>query len=182
MMKIVSIQVGTPQEIPFRGKQVTTAIIKRPVSGPIKVKRLNLEGDRQADLTVHGGVDKAIYAYSIDAYPWWKKARPQDVFEYGAFGENLSIDALPEDKTYVGDTFEIGTAVLQVSEPRFPCYKLGVKFGDPKILKTFMQSKRPGVYFRVLQEGTIEAAQTFTLVAREKKLVSILDVFERGEN
>jgi len=177
-VKIISIQVGMPKEITFRGKKIVTGIFKQPVKGTVRVRTFNLDGDKQADLKVHGGRDKAVYAYSLDAYPWWKKARPDDVFEYGAFGENLCVDELPEDKTYIGDTFEVGTTILQISEPRFPCYKLGAKFGDPKILKTFMQSKRPGSYLRVLQEGTIKAGQKFKLISREKKLVSVLEVFE----
>lgn len=176
-MKILSLQVGLPKDVIFRGKTVTTGIFKSPVKGPLRVKKLNLEGDRQADLTLHGGIDKAIYAYSTDAYPWWRAARPQDVFEFGAFGENLCLDQMPEDQVCIGDTFEVGSAILQVSQPRFPCYKLGVKFSDPKILKTFMKSKRPGVYFRVLREGMIDLGHEMKLVGREKVLLSVLELF-----
>jgi MOSC domain-containing protein YiiM len=176
-MKIVSIQVGLPQEIIFRGKSITTGIFKSPIQGPAHVRTMNLDGDKQADLTVHGGRDKAVYAYSLDAYPWWKKMRPEDRFELGAFGENLSVDEMREDKIYIGDTFKIGDAVLQVAQPRLPCYKLGIKFNDISILKMFMKSGRPGVYFRVLKEGLIESDQTFTLIRQEKFLLSIYELF-----
>lgn len=161
----------------FQGNVVTTGIFKSPVEGTVHVKRLNLEGDRQADLSVHGGPDKAVYAYSLDAYPWWEKSRPQDKFPFGAFGENLSIDELSEDQIFIGDTFEVGETVLQAAQPRFPCYKLGVKFNDMSILKTFMKSGRPGVYFRVLREGGIHSGQKLKLVSREKILLSVVELF-----
>jgi MOSC domain-containing protein YiiM len=176
-LKILSIQVGLPKTVLFRGKRIDTGIFKSPVSGPVYVRATNLDGDRQADLSVHGGSDKAVYAYSMDAYPWWRVERPQDRFDFGAFGENLSIDALPEDRLFIGDTFEVGEAVIQITQPRFPCYKLGVKFNDPAILKSFMESQRPGVYFRVLKEGAIRAGQELTLLSRESVLLSVAELF-----
>ncbi|HUO58500.1 MAG TPA: MOSC domain-containing protein [bacterium] len=139
---------------------------------------MNLEGDRQADLAVHGGPDKAVYAYSFDAYPWWKEKRPSDSFEFGAFGENILVDHLSEDKTYVGDTFEVGGAVLQAAQPRFPCFKLGIKFNDQGIVQMFNESNRPGIYFRVLQEGVIEAGQELQLVGQERVKLSIAELFQ----
>ncbi|MDZ4677797.1 MAG: MOSC domain-containing protein [Oligoflexia bacterium] len=179
-MKILSIQVGTPKTITYRDHEITTGIFKSPINTPVKLCRLNLESDGQADLKVHGGVDKALYAYSHDAYGWWEKNRPQDKYEFGAFGENLTIDHLPEDKIYIGDTFEIGKAIVQVSQPRFPCSKLVAKFNDPSILKTFNKSNRPGVYFRVLKEGIIEAGEILTLISQEEILVSIEELFIFG--
>ena len=176
-MKIVSIQVGLPQVMQFRGREVTTGIFKSPIEGPAHVRFTNIEGDGQADLRVHGGVDKAVYAYSLDAYAWWKKKRPNDTFEFGAFGENLTIDEMNERQVCVGDTFEIGDAILQVAQARFPCFKLGVKFNDHTVIKDFNESERPGVYFRVLKEGHIEAGQEFKLISREKNLVSIWEEF-----
>jgi MOSC domain-containing protein YiiM len=177
-IKIISLQVSLPREVEFKGRTFLTGIFKKPVQGPLFMSTLNLEGDQQADLSVHGGPDKAVYAYSFDAYPWWKKERPKDLFEYGAFGENILIDHLNEDKTYVGDTFEVGGAVLQAAQPRFPCFKLGIKFKDPDVIRMFNESGRPGVYFRVLQEGLIEAGQELKLVARESILLSIGEIFQ----
>ncbi len=177
-MKIVSIQVGPITEIQNETKPVLTGIFKSLVQGPVRVKKLGLENDHQADLTVHGGIDKAVYAYSLDAYSWWKTHRPQDIYANGAFGENLSIDEIQEHEIFIGDTFNVGTAILQVSEPRFPCFKLGLKYNDASIIKRFMQSRRPGVYFRVLQEGSIQAGDELRLTHQEKVLVSILELFE----
>jgi MOSC domain-containing protein YiiM len=182
MMKILSIQVGLPRSVTYGGKVITTGIFKDPINGPVKLRTLNIEGDGQADLKVHGGRDKALYAYSFDAYPWWQTNRPQDSYEYGAFGENLTIDQLPENSTHLGDTFELGTAVIQVTEPRFPCFKLGIKFKDPTILKTFMKSKRSGIYFRVLKEGTIATGDSLRLVGKEQTSVSVQEIFLMDPN
>lgn len=176
-MKIVSIQVGLPKEVEYRGRVVTTGIFKEPVAGPVRVNTLNMVGDKQADLTVHGGVDKAVYAFGLDAYPWWREAWPQIQFSYGAFGENLTMDRLPEEELYIGDTFEVGTVVLQIAQPRFPCYKLGVKFNDPGAIKAFMKCGRPGVYFRVMKEGSIEAGDKLRLLSREEPALSVRDLF-----
>lgn len=177
-MKLISIQTGLPKLVTFHGKDVTTGIFKSPVTGSIKVNFLNLEGDGQADLTVHGGKDKAVYAYSLDTYDGWKKERPQDTFNYGAFGENLTVDHLPEDQIFIGDTFELGTCILQVAQPRFPCFKLGVMYQDMSIVKAFMKFARPGVYFRVLREGQIRSGDEFKLINREKTQLSVLDLFK----
>lgn len=167
-----------PETIRYGARNVTTGIFKTRAVTPIMVHKLNIEGDGQADLRVHGGADKAVYAYSLDAYPDWKILRPQDAFENGAFGENLSLDEIAENQIYVGDTFEVGGAILQAAQPRFPCYKLGVKFGDIKVVKQFMEFNRPGVYFRVLKEGLIDVGDEFKLVSQEKVQVSILELFE----
>lgn len=172
-MKLLSIQVGKPKTVTFRGKPVTTGIFKEPIEGSVMVRQTHLDGDGQADLRVHGGVDKSVYGYGFDTYAWWKKKRPHDEFPYGAFGENLTFDTLPEDGIFLGDTFEIGDCILQATQPRFPCFKLGVKFNDPGILKTFLDADYPGVYFRVIREGEIRAGQTLRFVDRETERVSI---------
>lgn len=177
-MKIMSIQVGLPREVEFNGRTVRTGIFKDPVKGPVQVRYMNLDGDKQADLTVHGGRNKAVYGYSLDTYPWWKENRPADTFEYGAFGENLSIDQILESEVCIGDTFAAGTSILQAVQPRFPCFKLGVKFQDPSIIKTFMKLRRPGVYFRVLQEGVVEEGQELKRISREAIRFSILDLMD----
>lgn len=176
-MKILSIQVGKPTTVEYQGRLVTTAIFKSEVAGPVMLRTYNLDGDGQADLKVHGGRDKALYAYSFDTYKEWRALRPQDAFESGAFGENLCMESLDEKTIYVGDTFALGAAVVQVTEPRFPCSKLVVKFKDPGILKQFLNFERPGIYFRVLQEGLIHRGDELRLLARESSLVSVWEVF-----
>jgi MOSC domain-containing protein YiiM len=176
-MKIESIQVGMPRTVEYRGRQVTTGIYKEAIPGPVHADKTGLDGDGQADLTVHGGLDKAVYAYSLDALPWWRKERPKDEFGGGSFGENLSMDHLDEKEICVGDTFEVGEAVLQASQPRFPCSKLSVKFNDVSILKQFNQLARMGVYFRVLQTGLLGVGDSFKLVSRETTLCPIAKLF-----
>ncbi len=177
-MKIESIQVGMPKTVVFRGKEITTGIFKDPVKGPVLLKTLSLVGDGQADLRVHGGVNKALYAYSLDTYPRWRKLRPDLEFTDGAFGENLSMSSLLEDSIYIDDVYELGLAVVQVTQPRFPCYKLGVKFKESKIIKQFMEFERPGVYFRVLKEGEINVGDELKLIKREEVLLSVLELFQ----
>lgn len=171
-MKLLSIQVGRPRDVEWQGKSVSTGIFKQAVPGPVMVRRLNIEGDGQADLTVHGGVDKAVYGYSRDAYPWWD-ARLKQRLTHGAFGENLTIEKLDEKDLCIGDTIALGECELQVSEPRFPCFKLGLKFNDVGVLKTFIESGRPGIYFRVVREGKIEAGQTLKILDRDPRRISV---------
>jgi MOSC domain-containing protein YiiM len=175
-MKILSIQVGLPKEIIYRGKAIFTAIFKSPIEGPVQVRTLSIEGDGQGNLKVHGGVDKAVYAYSFDAYDWWRQNRPGK-YDYGAFGENLTVDNLSEKDVHIGDTFQVGEAILQVSEPRFPCSRLVARYDDPSIMKTFNQSERSGIYFRVLKEGLIEAGSEFKLLKRDRTQPTIHQVF-----
>jgi MOSC domain-containing protein YiiM len=176
-MKILSIQVGRPKPLTRKGKTITTGIIKEPVKGPVLAGPLGLEGDGQADHRFHGGLDKAVYGYPGDAYAWWKARRPKDDFPHGAFGENLTLDALPEDEVLVGDVYEVGGAALRAVEPRRPCRTLAFKFGDPRVVKQFMESGRCGVYFAVAREGPIRAGQSLTLVSREKGAASIRALF-----
>ena len=158
-MKLNSIYVGKPREVEYNGQTVSTGIFKEEISGPVKVNFLNIEGDQQADLTVHGGRDKAVYAYPSEHYEFWKKERPDLTFAPGVFGENLSTTGLDEN-VCVGDTFKIGTVVFQVTNPRMPCYKLGIKMKDSRFIKDFMDARKNGFYLRVLEEGIIEAGDT----------------------
>ena len=180
-MKILSIQIGMPKTIEFRGRKVITGIFKDPIQGPVMVRQTNIDGDGQADLRVHGGIHKAVYAYGADTFARWRQERPNDFIGAGSFGENLTIDQLREDQILVGDTFEIGDAIIQAVQPRFPCYKRGVKFADATILKSFMEIRRPGVYFSVLREGKIEAGQSLKKIDEEKDSVSILRLFELSQ-
>lgn len=143
-----------------------TGIFKEPVTGPVRVTRHNLDGDRQADLTVHGGEFKAVYAYCADHYAWWAKQLGRDL-PFGAFGENLTIEGFPEEEVCVGDTFRIGDVVLQAVQPRMPCFKLGIRFNDPGMIKRFMDSGRLGVYFRIVHEGTLKVGDDVSAVDRD---------------
>jgi MOSC domain-containing protein YiiM len=176
-MKLLSIQVGEPQVKTHNGKEISTSIFKEPVQGPVMVFETNIEGDGQADLTVHGGKDKAVYAFSADAYPPWNEHYRQ-TFPWGALGENLTFDELDETKIGIGDVYALGECELEVSEPRFPCAKLAVRMNDPKSLKFFNDQARPGVYFRVLKPGKIDRGQVLTKLSQEKEFVSVVDLFD----
>jgi MOSC domain-containing protein YiiM len=178
-VKILSVNVGLPRKVLFRGEVVTTGIFKEPVEGPVMLRKLNLDGDKQADLTVHGGPDKAIYAYPSEHYEYWRHELPSTTtLLYGMFGENLTTDGLMEDAVNIGDQFQIGTGSANViaTQPRMPCYKLGVKFGRMDIIKRFLASGRPGIYFNVLQEGEIGPTDEIQLVKRDKNNVTVKDI------
>lgn len=161
-MRLISINVSLPKTVDFNGRQVETGIFKRPVAGPVRVLALNLEGDRQADLKVHGGPNKAVYAYSWENIEHWRKVLDRADLAAGSFGENLTVDDLIETDVCIGDELEIGTARFQVSQPRLPCYKLGIAMGLPDFPRTFQRSRRTGFYLRVVKEGSISAGDSIT--------------------
>jgi len=180
-LKIISLNVGLPRIVEYNGEPVATGIYKEPVEGPVMLRRLNLDGDRQADLSVHGGRSKAVYAYPSEHYEYWKKALPADYLKdgelpYGMFGENLTTEGLLEQQVNVGDRFRIGGAELIATEPRLPCYKLAIKFGRADIIKRFLQSRRTGFYFAVLQEGEVEAGDAIELQERDGHDITISDI------
>jgi MOSC domain-containing protein YiiM len=175
-MKLVDIFVGKPKTIEFNGNQITTAIFKKSILGPVAVKKNNIDGDEQADLKVHGGLEKAVYAYSLDAYQEWNSYYKK-TFSPGSFGENLLIDSFDEKKVGMGDTYRLGSVVLQVAQPRIPCYKLGVRLNDVTTLKTFNQIQRCGIYFRVLEEGKINQGEKLILMQKEDHFVSVHNLF-----
>ena len=154
-MKILSVNVGKPQEHEWRGLRVKTAIFKSPVEGPVAVGKLDLAGDAQADLTVHGGADKAVYLYPHEHYAYWNSQLPGYPLTLGNFGENLTVSGLSEEDIHIGDQLQIGTARFTVTQPRTPCYKLGVRFNREDMTKRFYLSRRFGFYLRVLREGTV---------------------------
>jgi MOSC domain-containing protein YiiM len=156
-MKLISINVAEPRVVLDHGQPVETGIFKTPVAGPVGVRFLNLEGDRQADLRVHGGPNKAVYAYSQENINYWRQRLGRDDLVPGTFGENLTVEELPETEVSIGDEFEIGTARFQVTQPRLPCFKLGIVMAQPDFIKIFQRSGRTGFYFRVLREGIIQA-------------------------
>jgi MOSC domain-containing protein YiiM len=175
-MKILSVNVGLPREATWQGKVVTTGIFKDPVRAPIMLRTLNLDGDQQADLTVHGGVNKAVYAYPSEHYGYWRAELPGIDLPFGMFGKNFTTEGAFEDALYVGDRFRIGETEVMVTEPRMPCYKLGIKFGRPDIIKRFLASRRTGFYFAVVRGGMVSAGDAIELIGREQHDVSVADV------
>jgi MOSC domain-containing protein YiiM len=176
-MEIVSINVGMPKEVTWHNKTVLTSIFKNPVSGSQKVSFLNISGDKQSDLSVHGGPDKAVYAYASEHYKYWKEIFPDKVSDWGMFGENLTISGgLFENEINIGDCFKVGTSILMAVQPRVPCFKLGIRFGTEKIIKLFMKSGLSGVYFRVLQEGDIETGQIFEKINSAKVKLTVSEI------
>ncbi len=175
-MKLISLSVGQPRDVTWRGKDVTSSIWKTPVEGRLRVSKLNVEGDRQADLTVHGGLDKAVYVYPSEHYAWWRRELPELDFPWGAFGENFSSEGLWEDKMQIGDRLRVGSAEFVVTQPRMPCYKLGVRFDRPDMVKRFLASKRTGFYLAVLSEGAVGAGDPIEYLEREKSGVTVTDI------
>ncbi len=175
-MKLISVNVGLPREVTWKGKTVSTGIFKEPVGERVMVRPLNLDGDSQADLTVHGGLDKAVYAYPFEHYEYWQSELPETAFPLGIFGENFTTTGLREENVNIGDCFRIGTVNLMVTQPRLPCYKLGIRFGRPDMVKRFLASRRTGFYFRVLKEGEVEAGDTLELVSRDDNNITVSDV------
>jgi MOSC domain-containing protein YiiM len=175
-MQIVSVNVGLPREVPWRGERVRTGIFKDPVAGRIPLRRLNLDGDGQGDLSVHGGVDKAVYAYPSEHYPYWREQLDGRELPWGAFGENLSTEGLLEGSACIGDEYLVGTARLAVTQPRMPCYKLGLRFDDPGMVRRFLASGRPGIYFRVLDEGEIGPGDPIRLLHRGPHGIAVTEM------
>lgn len=175
-MKIISVNVGLPRKVTWKGKTVSTGIFKEPVSDRVMVRSLNLDEDGQADLTVHGGVDKAVYVYPFEHYDYWRTELPDTDLTMGNFGENFTTTGLKEEDLNIGDRFQIGTVELMVTQPRLPCYKLGIRFGRADMVKRFLASRRTGFYFRVLQEGEVVAGDTLALVSRDKNNITVADI------
>ena len=175
-MKLISVNVGLPREITWHGRTVQTSIWKKPVQGRIHVARLNLDGDRQSDLSVHGGVDKAVYVYPSEHYSFWQSELPGADLSPGAFGENFTSEGLLEDEVQIGDRLRAGTAEFIVTQPRMPCFKLGIRFERPDLVKRFLQSKRTGFYLAVQREGEVAAGDPIEFIKRSKSGVTILDI------
>ena len=175
-LKVLSVNVGLPKTVVWKGRVVETGIFKEPVAGRVAIRRLNLEGDRQADLTVHGGPEKAVYAYPAEYYAFWREQFPEMELAWGMFGENLTIEGLLDESVHIGDRFQVGSAHLMVTQPRLPCYKLGIKFGRDDILKRFLQSGLTGFYFAVLKEGEVAAGDPIRLLHRDEHQVKVADI------
>ena len=175
-MKLLSVNVSLGKQVPYKGKTVTTGIFKEPVDGRVMLRTLNLDGDQQVDLRGHGGPYKAVCVYSIEQYEHWKRELGRDDFRHGQFGENFTVGGMPDDKTHVGDVFRVGNSLVQVTQPRVPCYRLGIKMGSAEFPKRFLQSNQVGFYMRVLQEGEVGAGDVIELVTTDPQRMTVKEM------
>jgi MOSC domain-containing protein YiiM len=175
-VKLLAVSVGLPREIEWKGKIVRTSIFKVPVVGRVRVSKLNVAGDQQSDLTVHGGIDKAVYAYPSENYPYWRQQFPGKDLPWGVFGENFTTQGLLEETLHIGDRLRVGSSEFVVTQPRMPCFKLGIRFNRPDIVKRFLQSGRSGFYFAVLKEGEVAAGDTIELLKQDEHGVTVADI------
>jgi MOSC domain-containing protein YiiM len=175
-MQLISVNVGMPREVPWNDITISTGIYKKPVSGDINVGKLNLAGDGQADLTVHGGPDKAVYAYPAEHYGFWRDEFPEMPLTWGYFGENLTTIGLREETIHIGDQLKIGSATFAVTQPRLPCYKLALRFGRDDIIKRFLASRRSGFYLAVREEGALNSSSAVEIIHRDPNQVTIVDI------
>jgi MOSC domain-containing protein YiiM len=174
--RVVSVNVGTPREVNANGRKVLTSIFKSPVEGRAAVRRHNVEGDRQSDLKVHGGPYKAVYLYPFEHYAYWAEELPGMDLPFGVFGENLTTEGITEELAHIGDRFRFGSAVLQVTQPRMPCFKLGIRFGRADMVQRFWRSGRSGIYFSIVKEGELGRGDVIEQVAAGPEQVSVADV------
>lgn len=184
-VKLLSLNVARPRLVVYNGATINTGIFKEPVSGPIQLRTLNLGGDRQADLSVHGGPYKAVYAYPSEHYPFWRRELPDTDLPWGMFGENFTTSGLAEDELHVGDRFRIGSSIVMVRQPRTPCYKLAAKFQRDDLPERFLLSGRSGFYFSVEQEGQVAVDDDFQLLQRNEDGITIAEMnllFVRDKN
>ena len=175
-MRLVSVNTGLPREVQWHGRIVTTGIFKQPIEGQVAVRNLNLDGDRQADLTVHGGEYKAVYCYPVAHYDYWTRELPGQQLPMGMFGENFTTDGLLEDSVYIGDQFSVGSAEVIVTQPRLPCYKLGVRFQSDDMVKRFLASGRTGFYLAVTHEGEVGASDEIKVIDRGPNRVPVSEI------
>ncbi|OAV49037.1 sulfurase [Rhizobium sp. WYCCWR10014] len=176
MVHLLSVNVGLPRDITWQGKIVNTAIWKTPVDGPRMVRRLNVDGDGQGDLAGHGGEGRAVFVYQIDSYRYWQEQLRRDGFVYGQFGENFTVDGLPDAEVCVGDRYRIGSALFEVTQPRVTCYRLGIRMDEPEMAALVVKHGRPGFYFRVLEEGEVQAGDEITKVASGPEGMSVFEI------
>jgi MOSC domain-containing protein YiiM len=175
-MRLVSLNVGLPRDVPWHGITVSTGIYKEPVEGRVAARTLNLDGDRQADLTVHGGAYKAVYCYALEHYAYWKKELPKREIPTAIFGENFTTEGLLEDSVHLGDRFAVGSAEFVVTQPRLPCYKLGVRFESDDMVKRFLLSARFGFYLAVTREGEVAAGDEIKRIAQDPNAVPVSEI------
>lgn len=174
-MQVETVAVGLPRNVLSNGTTVRTSIFKSPVAGPVAIRRHNLQGDRQADLSVHGGEFKAVYAYAAEHYDWWKEALGREL-EPANFGENLTVRGLDEPTVGIGDVFRVGDAELEAVAPRLPCRKLGLRFSDPGMVKAFAQAGRFGIYFRIVREGNVRKGDGVERIHSDRSGLTVYDL------
>src|SRR5690242_19928052 len=174
--RVLSVNVGQPRDVIWQGRTVHTAVWKDPVDGPQLVRRLNIDGDGQGDLAGHGGEQRAVFVYQIESYRYWQDYLSRDDFSYGQFGENLTVQGLADDEVCIGDRYRIGSAVFEVSQPRVTCYRVGIRMDDARMPALLVSHHRPGFYFRVLREGTMQAGDDIVLIARGPEAMTVADV------
>ena len=175
-MRLVSVNVGLPREVDWHGRTIRTSIWKSPVEGRVRVTPLNLEGDRQSDLSVHGGKEKAVYAYPSEHYEYWGRELPGKSLPWGAFGENFTTEGLLEPDVRIGDRLQVGSAEFLVTQPRMPCFKLGVRFDRDDMVKRFLRSGRTGFYLAVLRDGEVTRGDPMELAGRDDHGVTVADI------
>jgi MOSC domain-containing protein YiiM len=175
-MKLVSLNIAVPRTVVWKGHEIRTGIFKAPVEGPVMMRRLNLDGDRQADLTVHGGPAKAFYAYPSEHYPLWKNELAEMVLPWGMFGENLTTEGMVEDEIHIGDKFKIGEAIVMVTQPRTPCYKLALKFQRDDMLKRMLTNGRSGFYLALVQQSVVQAGDTIERIHEDPERISVAEI------
>ena len=175
-MKIISVNVGLPREVIWKGITIQTAIFKKPAAGAVAIRELNLAGDQQADLTVHGGSEKAVYGYPAEHYEYWREQLPDVSSSWGTFGENLTTEGLREETLCIGDVLRVGSAVLQITQPRMPCYKLELRFNRNDMIKRFLVSGRSGFYFSVIEQGDVAAGSKVEILDRDPDGVTVSDI------
>jgi ferredoxin-NADP reductase/MOSC domain-containing protein YiiM len=173
---LLSVNVGLPQDVAWQGRTVHTGVWKRPVPGLRQVRRLNIDGDGQGDLAGHGGEHRAVFVYQIESYQYWQKQLGRDDFEYGQFGENFTVAGLADDRVCIGDRYRIGQALFEVTQPRVTCYRVGIRMNDPQIPALLVSHRRPGFYFRVLREGTVQAGDEIVQVAAGPEAMTVAEV------
>jgi MOSC domain-containing protein YiiM len=177
-MKLICISVGRPRQVTWRGKSLTTSIWKSPVEGEVRVTTLNLQGDEQSDLSVHGGADKAVYVYPSEHYAYWRAELPGADFPWGGFGENFTTEGLLEENVRIGDRLRVGSAEFVVTQPRMPCFKLGIRFDRPDMVKRFLRARRTGFYLSVMRQGSVTAGDPIEFAAREEHGVTVADIVD----
>src|SRR5216110_1604983 len=173
---LMSVNVGMPKDVPWRGKTVFTGVFKSSVTGPRRVRKLNIDGDGQGDVAGHGGEQRAVFVYQIDSYRYWERELGRDDFSYGQFGENFTVDGLADDEVRVGDRYRIGEALFEVTQPRVTCYRVGIRMDLPAMPSLLVAHHRPGFYFRVLEEGEVQAGDEIVRVAEGPERLTIAQV------
>jgi MOSC domain-containing protein YiiM len=174
--RLLAVNVGLPQDVTWHGQTVRTAVWKRPVDGPRQVRWLNIDGDGQGDLAGHGGEQRAVFVYQVESYQYWQDQLGRDDFSYGQFGENFTISGLADDQVCIGDRYQIGEALFEVTQPRVTCYRVGIRMNEPRMPALLVSDHRPGFYFRVLREGAVQAGDDIVQVAQGPQAMTVAEI------